>query len=55
MLRYTLALNKVAPFLSQEDLDSFKNKDNYNENAKKLCDRIAEGIQAGRNLAEIQE
>ena len=32
-----------------------KNKPNFNDDAKELCVRIAEGIQSGRNLAEVRE
>lgn len=50
---YTSAVNEVGPLLSFEDLDTFKSKDSYNEDAKELCDRVADGIQAGRNLSEV--
>ena len=55
MFRYTLAINKVASLLSPEELDSFKNKINYNEDAKEFCNRIAEGIQTDKDLTEIRE
>ena len=36
-------------------MDSLKNKDSYNEDAEELCDRIAESIQAGKNLVDVHE
>lgn len=45
----------MASLLTLEDLESFKNKDNYNEDAKELCERMAEGLQADKNLAEVQD
>ena len=32
-----------------------KDKASYNDDAKKLCDLMAEGIQVGRNLIEVRE
>ena len=55
MFGYTSTIDEVASHLSAEDLESFKNKDNYNEDTKELCDRMAEDIQAGRSLVEVRE
>ena len=52
---YTSTVNEVGPLLSQEDLDAFKSKESYNENAKKLCDRMADDIQVGWSLTEVRE
>ena len=52
---YTSAIDEIAPHLSSETLESFKNKAHYNENSKELCDRMAKGSQVGRNLAEIRD
>ena len=45
MFGYTTAVNDATPFLSSEQLESLQDAPNYNENAKELCDRMAEGIQ----------
>ena len=55
MLGFTSAIDEAAAHLSSEALQSLKNSANYNEDSKELCDRMADGIQAGRNLAEIQD
>ena len=55
MFGYTSVANDAAPFLSAEQLESLKNKLKFNEDAKELCDCVAEGIQAGRDLAEVRE
>ena len=54
MLGYTLAVNDAMPFLSSEQLESLQSAPYYNEDAKELCDRMAEGIQAGKDLAEVR-
>ena len=53
MFSYTPAIDETAPHLSSEAFESLKNKANYNKDSKELCDRMAEGIQTGRNLAEV--
>ena len=55
MLGYTSAIDEAAVHLSSEALESLRNNANYNENSKKLCERMAEGIQVGRNVAEVQD
>ncbi|XP_027166115.1 uncharacterized protein LOC113766088 [Coffea eugenioides] len=55
MLGFTSAIDEAAAHLPSEALESLRNNANYNENSKELCDRMAEGIQAGKNLAEVQE
>ena len=55
MFSYTSVINEVASLLSQEDLNSFKNNNSYNKDAKELCDRIVESIQAGKNLAYVRK
>ena len=55
MFGYTSAVHDAAPFLTPEQLESLHNKDNFNEDAKELFDRMAEGIRAGRDLAEVKE
>ena len=47
MFGYTFAIDEAAPYLSPEALESLRNKANYNEDSKELCDRMAEGIQTG--------
>ena len=54
MFGFTSAVNEATPFLSPEQLESLQNASHYNENAKELCDRIAEGIQSGKDLAEVR-
>ena len=54
MLGYTSAITEATPFLSSEQLESFQSTSHYNEDAKELCDRIAEGIQAGKDLTEVR-
>ena len=54
MLGYTSAVNDATPFLYSEQLESFQSAPHYNEDAKELCDRMAEGIQVGRDLAEVR-
>ena len=53
MFGYTCAIDEAAPLLSSEALESLRNKTNYNEDSKELCDRMAEGFQAGRNLNKV--
>ena len=55
MFSYISAILDVAPHLSSEQLDTFKDKTSYNEDAKELCDRMVEGIQAGKNLIKVHE
>nr|XP_027119605.1 uncharacterized protein LOC113736724 [Coffea arabica] len=55
MFRYTSAVNDAAAFLSAEQLESLKDKPNFNKDAKELCDRMTEGIQTGRDLAEVRK
>lgn len=55
MFGYTSAIHYATPFLTPEQLESLHDKPNFNEDAKELCDRMAEGIQAGRDLAEVRE
>nr|XP_027088515.1 uncharacterized protein LOC113709865 [Coffea arabica] len=55
MLGFTSAIDEAAAHLSSEALESLKNSVNYNEDSKELCDWMADGIQAGRNLAEVQD
>ena len=54
MLGYTSAVNDAMPFISSEQLESLQSASHYNEDAKELCDRMAAGIQAGRDLAEVR-
>ncbi|XP_027150498.1 neurofilament light polypeptide-like [Coffea eugenioides] len=54
MFGFTSGVDAAAAHLSSEALESLKNNDSYNEDSKELCDRMAEGLQAGRNLAEVQ-
>nr|XP_027118412.1 neurofilament light polypeptide-like [Coffea arabica] len=55
MLGFTSAIDDAATHIPSEALESLRNSANYNEDSKELCDRMAEGIQAGRNLAEVQD
>ena len=55
MLGFTSAIDEAAAYLPSEALESLRNNASYNEDSKELCDRMAEGIQAGRNLAEVQD
>ncbi|XP_027165900.1 neurofilament light polypeptide-like [Coffea eugenioides] len=55
MLGFTSAIDEAAVHLSSETLESLRNNANYNEDSKELCDRMADGIQVGRNLAEVQD
>lgn len=43
MFGYTTAIKEVAPFLTAEQVDLFKDKASYNEDTQVLCDRMAEG------------
>lgn len=52
---YISTIQDAAPHLTSEQLDLLKDKDNYNEDAKDLCDHIVEGIQAGKNLTKVRE
>ena len=54
MFGYTSAMNEAASFLSPEQLESLQSASHYNEDAKELCDRVGEGIQAGKDLAEVR-
>ncbi|XP_027166727.1 tropomyosin-2-like [Coffea eugenioides] len=55
MFGYTSAIDEAVPHLSSEALKSLRNKANYNEDSKERCDWMAEGIQVGRNLAEVRD
>lgn len=55
MFGYTSTIDEVASHLSSEDLESLKNKVNYNEDSKELCDQMTEDIQFGKDLAEIRD
>ncbi|XP_027082016.2 uncharacterized protein [Coffea arabica] len=55
MFGFTSGVDAAAAHLSSEALESLKDNAHYNEDSKELCDRMAEGIQNGRNLAEIQD
>lgn len=55
MFGYTTTIQDAASFLTPEQLDVLKDKPNYNDDAKELCDRMANGIQFGRDLAEVRE
>ncbi|XP_027155835.1 neurofilament light polypeptide-like [Coffea eugenioides] len=55
MFGFTSGVDAAAAHLSSEALESLKDNDSYNEDSKELCDRMAEGLQAGRNLAEGEE
>ncbi|XP_071927679.1 uncharacterized protein [Coffea arabica] len=54
MFGFTSAIDEAAAHLAPEALESLKNHTSYNEDSKELCDRMAEGLQAGRDLAEVQ-
>ena len=55
MFGYTSAVDEAAAHLSYEALESLQNTANYHEDSKELCDPMAEGFQAGRNLAEVRD
>ena len=55
MLGFTSAIDQAAAHLPSEALESLRNSAHYNEDSTELCDRMAEGIRAGRNLAEVQD
>ena len=44
MFGYISAVQNAASFLTLKDLDVLKDKPNFNNDAKELCDRIVEGI-----------
>ena len=54
MFGYTSAIKEAAPFLTSEQLESLQDAQHYNEDAKELYDRMAEGIQEGKDLAELR-
>lgn len=55
MFGYISTIDEIASHLSSEDLESFKNNANYNEDSKELSDWMAEGIQSGKDLVEIRD
>nr|XP_027075991.1 neurofilament light polypeptide-like [Coffea arabica] len=55
MFGFTSAVEEAAAHLSSEALESLKDNANYNEDSKELCDRMAEGLQSGRNLSEVRD
>ena len=54
MFGYTSAVHDATPVLSPEQMESLQNASHYNEDAKELCNRMAEGIQTEKDLAEIR-
>ena len=55
MFGYTSAVHDTAPFLTPDQLESLHDKEHFNEDAKELFDRMAEGIRTGRDLTEVKE